>query len=447
MRFRDRVDAGRRLAARLGHLRFEHPVVVGLPRGGVPVAFEVARALGAPLDVILVRKLGVPSQPELAMGAIGEGGVRVLNDRVVRYARISDEQIARIEAAEAAELERRAGDLRGTRHPVPFAGRTVVIVDDGLATGSTARAAIQIAREKGAKRVVLAAPVAPPETIAALETEADEVVAIVVPDNFRGVGQFYDDFSQTPDAEVVELLERARSADGSTAGPELGATPDGAVDAEVVIHADHTRLPGHLTVPAGARGIVLFAHGSGSGRSSPRNQAVARHLNRAGLATLLFDLLDRREATDRNNVFDVPLLGSRLVAATQWVTQQQTTRLLPIGYFGASTGAGAALWAAAIDGNPVRAIVSRGGRPDLAFDRLGWVRAPTLLIVGGNDDVVLELNRDASRRLVCERQLVVVPGAGHLFEEPGALRTVAGLAADWFVEHLAAPPPPANHTE
>jgi putative phosphoribosyl transferase len=320
-----------------------------------------------------------------------------------------------------------------------------VIVDDGLATGSTARAAIQIARARGARRVVLAAPVAPPETVAALEADADEVVVLLVATDFRGVGQFYEDFSQTPAAEVVELLERSQEWLPEPA-PDHATTPAATFDAEVAVSAGQRALPGHLTVPPDALGVVLFAHGSGSSRSSPRNRAVATHLNRAGLATLLFDLLDPQEAEDRSKAFDIPLLGSRLALATQWVTQQPATEQLPVGYFGASTGAGAALWAAAIDGNPVRAIVSRGGRPDLAFDRLSWVQAPTLLIVGGNDDVVLELNRDASRRLTCERQLVVVPGAGHLFEEPGALETVADLAAVWFVEHLGASLPANRRT-
>jgi predicted phosphoribosyltransferase len=208
MRFADRRDAGRRLAPCLSHLRAEAPVVLALPRGGVPVAYEVARALAAPLDVVLVRKLGAPGQPELAMGALGEGGVRVLNDDVVRAARVRPSDIERVEAREQAELERRAHAFRGDRAPVPVEGRTVVVVDDGIATGSTALAALQVVRARGARRVVLATPVAPPDAVAFLRDHADEVVVVEQPTRMFAIGTCYDDFTQTTDDEVVTLLRR-----------------------------------------------------------------------------------------------------------------------------------------------------------------------------------------------------------------------------------------------
>jgi putative phosphoribosyl transferase len=196
-------------------------------------------------------------------------------------------------------------------------------------------------------------------------------------------------------------------------------------------------LEGALAMPAGtARGLVLFAHGSGSSRMSPRNRAVAAALRQAGLATLLFDLLSDAEAADRGNVFDIPLLGERLAAAAGWAQGAPATAALPLGYFGASTGAAAALVAAARPGAKVGAVVSRGGRPDLAGAALPRVRAPTLLIVGGADPEVLALNRSAQRALRCESRLEIVPGATHLFEEPGALEQVVVLARDWFVRHL-----------
>jgi putative phosphoribosyl transferase len=433
MPFRDRREAGRRLAERLSGLRASSPLVLGLPRGGVPPAFEVAKALRAPLDILVVRKLGVPFQPELGMGAVGEGGVRVLNADVLRQAGVTETQLAQVEARERAEVEERARRLRGGRPATPLQGRTVVIVDDGLATGGTARAAVRVVRERGAARVILAVPVAPPETVATLRRDADEVVAVETPEPFFAIGGWYSDFSPTSDQEVVELVARA-------ADREVGGAVDG-VDKEVVIPAEGKQLPGHLTIPSGAHGLVVFAHGSGSGRHSPRNQAVARALNEAGLGTLLFDLLSPDEEADRANVFDIPLLAGRLGAATTWLLDQHEARTLPIGLFGASTGAGAALWAAAEPDSPVRAIVSRGGRPDLAGPRLGSVRAPTLLIVGGRDEAVLEMNRDAAGRLICEHRIEIVPGATHLFEEPGALEAVADLAARWFLEHLAGTPP------
>lgn len=213
MSFRDRQDAGRKLSARLEHLRDAKPIVVGLPRGGVPVAAEVANALDAPLDVIVVRKLGVPYQPELGFGAIGEGGVEVLNEEVLRAAGLGDDDIARVEAKEREEVARRARRFRGDRPPVPLAGRTVIVVDDGLATGGTARAALEVAREHGASRVVLAVPVAPVGTVRAMQDVADEVVCLETPSAFFAIGQWYDDFTQTSDDEVVDLLANgARSA-------------------------------------------------------------------------------------------------------------------------------------------------------------------------------------------------------------------------------------------
>lgn len=209
MRFRNRSDAGRRLASRLQFLRSEDVVVLGLPRGGVPVAAEVARTLRAPLDVILVRKLGVPAQPELGLGAIGESGARVINQEVVRYAHVSKDQIAQVEAKERAELQRRAQRFRGDAPHVPLAGRTAVIVDDGIATGSTARAACQVARALGAASVVLAVPVAPPSADRALRGDADEVICLEMPDRFLAIGEWYEDFAQTSDEEVVALLRAA----------------------------------------------------------------------------------------------------------------------------------------------------------------------------------------------------------------------------------------------
>lgn len=204
----------------------------------------------------------------------------------------------------------------------------------------------------------------------------------------------------------------------------------------IEIPAGRRRLNGILHVPASARGVVVFAHGSGSGRFSPRNQFVARVLQQAGLATLLIDLLEEGEEGDRAKVFDIELLAERLQYTADWLGQEPATRALRLGYFGASTGAGAALIAAARAPDAVGAVVSRGGRPDLAVDYLATVQAPTQLIVGGNDDVVIELNEHAFRLLRCPKELVIIPGATHLFEESGTLEEVARLAKDWFVRYL-----------
>jgi putative phosphoribosyl transferase len=207
---------------------------------------------------------------------------------------------------------------------------------------------------------------------------------------------------------------------------------------EIEIPAGGRTVAGSLGLVVPALGVVVFAHGSGSGRHSPRNQAVAAALRDRKLATLLMDLLTEEEAIDRANVFDVHLLAGRLLEATADLGRRRETEGLPVGYFGASTGAGAALVAAA-DRPQTAAVVSRGGRPDLAGNRLREVRAPTLLIVGGEDPAVLGMNRDALDLMTCERDLRVIPGAGHLFEEPGALEEVARLAGGWFTRHLEGP--------
>ncbi|QES54744.1 phosphoribosyl transferase [Streptomyces venezuelae] len=428
MLFAHRAEAGERLAEALRHVQGEDPVVLGLPRGGVPVAYRVARALGAPLDVIVVRKLGVPHHRELGFGAIGEGGVRVISEDIVRGSRLGPQDIEAVEHAEAAELTRRAARFRGDRPRVPLDGRTVIVVDDGIATGATAAAACEVVRAQGAARVVLAVPVAPPDAVARLGPAADEVVCLATPHAFRAVGEWYEDFAQTPDEEVVFLLARA-AAEHDTRPPVRAA--------EVEVDAGGLVLAGELALPEDAGAAVVFAHGSGSSRHSPRNRAVAQDLNRAGLATLLLDLLTPGEEADRANVFDIETLAGRLADATAWLRRREA---LPTGWFGASTGAAAALWAAGETGAEVGAVVSRGGRPDLAGARLAAVRAPTLLIVGGRDGVVLDLNRRAQGELRCENRLEVVPGATHLFEQPGALEEVAGLAREWFTRHLLPPP-------
>lgn len=438
--FEDRVDAGRQLGRRLWDLRGKDIVVLGLPRGGVPVAAEVAAALDAPLDVIVVRKLGLPYQPELAMGAIGEGGARVLEDHVLAQSRVDEDELRAVEDRERAVLESRVASFRKGRHRQDLTGRIAVIVDDGIATGSTARVACKIARQLGAARVVLAVPVAPADTLARL-VEPDEVVCLATPHQFTAVGYHYRDFSPTEDDEVVQLLDAAaRRLHDAPAypGTNPAAAPEPAeVEEEVEIPAHGVRLAGQLHLPVPARAVVVFAHGSGSSRHSPRNRFVAGVLQHAGLGTLLLDLLTPAEERDRANVFDIRLLARRLTAVTEWLGTREDTAVCDVGYFGASTGTAAALWSASEPFARVTAVVSRGGRPDLAGPRLAAVRAPTLLIVGGMDTEVLELNRQAKAQLRCPNQLAVVQGATHLFEEPGTLAAAAILARDWFGKHLA----------
>ena len=434
--FYDRVEAGRQLAAELLRYRDESPIVLGLPRGGVPVAKEVADALEAPLEICVVRKVGAPGWPELGMGAVAEGGEIYMSVQTVQQLGASEEEVRTAVATKLSEVEERCRRFRGGGPPPDVAGKTVLVVDYGVATGGTARAALRALRKRNPKRLVLAVPVGSADTLDSLRSEADDIVCLEPVEELHAVGLWYDDFRPVTDDDVLAILAAAR-AKGPASAPERGLTID----------LSDAVLGGDLTLPPRALGLVLFAHGSGSSRKSPRNRSVAAALQRAGLGTLLFDLLTRQEeeedAVDRHLRFDIELLARRLVAATDWVRQRRELRRLPLGYFGASTGAAAALFAA-VERPDVRAVVSRGGRPDLAASVLARVRAPTLLIVGGADRDVLALNRAALRELGGPKRLEVVAGATHLFEEPGALEQVADLAAEWFVTHLAPATPEAR---
>jgi putative phosphoribosyl transferase len=444
MRFEDRTDAGRQLAERLIHLRSERPIVVALPRGGVPVGYQIARALDAPLDVLIARKLGAPGQPELGIGAIAQGGALYLHREILQMLGVPRDYLERVAAAELAEIERRLRRYRGSRPPLDVHDRTAIVVDDGLATGVTMHAAVRALREQQPRRLVLAVPVGAPETVESFRDEVDEVVVLQTPAQFHAVGLWYRDFTQTTDEEVLELLaraERERAAQPSAAAVPPGNPGSAAVREHAVrLPADGVMLDGDLALPPGARGVVLFAHGSGSSRHSPRNRYVARVLREAGLGTLLMDLLTREEeALDSFTGqlrFDIDLLAARLVAATDWLQRAPETRGLPVGYFGASTGGGAARVAAAQRPDVVAAIVSRGGRPDLAGRALPAVRAPTLLLVGGDDEPVIGMNEEAMEQMRARVKLSIIPGATHLFEEPGTLEQVAQQAAEWFVQHL-----------
>jgi putative phosphoribosyl transferase len=438
MTFANREDAGRQLAQQLGDLAHRKDVIVlGIPRGGVPVAFQIASALGVPLDIFLSRKLGVPGHEELAFGAIAAGNGRYLDESVIRGAGISAAEIEQVTRRVKEILNERATQYRGNQSPIDVAGKVVILVDDGIATGASVYAAIHALRQMKPAMIVLAVPVMPASTRAWLGGKVERLVCLYAPVDFYAVGQFYIDFGQVPDEEVVTLLRQAGKA-------QMEADPLPTHDVhseEVLIDVGAIRLAGKLSVPDHPTGLVLFVHGSGSSRHSPRNRFVAQMLQSRGLATLLFDLLtDAEERVDQHTSqyrFNIELLSQRLIEATHWAQRVARVKDLPIGYFGASTGAAAALIAAAELPDQIAAVVSRGGRPDLAGDYLLRVKASVLLIVGGKDDVVLGLNKQALQSLGCkDKQLVVIPKATHLFEEEGTLEQAARQAADWFVRTL-----------
>jgi len=422
--FIDRGDAGVRLAKALAPLRGKHPLVLGIPRGGVAIGRAIADQLDGDLDVVLVRKIGAPGHEEFAIGAIDESGhMQVSRDaaQVGADARYLQQEATR----QLDRLWQRRRLYSPHRSSMDPKGRLVIVVDDGLATGATMQAALTAVRRHHPARLIAAVPVGSRRSLASIRALADDVICLSTPDDFHSVGQYYLAFPLVEDTEVIQLLHRSDHVEGAADGVEM------------IMHfaVDGVSLEGDLQRPPRAKGLVVFVHGSGSSRRSVRNRYVAGVLQHRGFATLLFDLLSVDEDKAGSERFDIDKLSRRLDAVLQSIRMDDALRDLPIGLFGASTGAAAALVAAARR-EDIGAVVSRGGRPDLAGSAmLPQVRAPVLLIVGGADDQVVGLNR-ATLAVIPHADLILVPGATHLFEERGALERVAELAADWFTRWL-----------
>lgn len=383
-------------------------LVLGLARGGLPVAEQVALAVGAKLDVVVARRIVAEGR---SVGAVTTAGPAVFHEGVRRA------DFAGAVERERAEARRLLAEYRGDRPPPVISGRTVILVDDGLTTGVSATAALQEVRRQGPAHLLFATPVCAAEAADELARDADAVLCARSPLRMRELGEWYQDFDEVSGGEMREILAR-------WAGSEVRVPIEGGF------------LNATMEEPPEPRGIVLFAHGSGSSRQSPRNRMVSSHLNQAGYATVRLDLLTTAEAqADERTAqwrFDVGRLTERLVQVVDWLSAHH----LPIGLFGASTGAAAALAAAAERPKSVAAVVSRGGRPDLAGAALGRVSVPVLLIVGGDDEIVVGLNESAAEALDGHAEVVVIPGASHLFAEPGKLERVAELTTAWFDRHL-----------
>ncbi len=414
MPFKNREAAATLLCQALSAYQGKDLVILAIPRGAVPMARIIADELGGRLDVVLVHKIGAPSQMELAIGAVDESGKIYLNPHA-KTLHISQDYIEREAQKQFEILKQRRANYTRERPAIEIKNKTVIVVDDGIATGSTMMAALQALRAQSPAALIVATAVAPLDTIEKLKAFADDIICLETPQDFYAVGQFFAHFPQVDDETVVEILNANVQVQ------------------ELDIPVGRVTLKGDLVLPREAIGIVIFAHGSGSSRLSPRNQFVAKILQQAHIGTVLFDLLTPEEDENYQTRFNIELLTERLMATTTWLSTQPFAQHKPLAYFGASTGAAAALKAAA-QSSLIRSVVSRGGRPDLAEGALAQVCCPTLLIVGGNDGEVITLNQQAYAALNTEKKIIIIPGATHLFEETGTLEQVAILAQEWFVE-------------
>ena len=417
--FRNRQEAGERLAAVLREKEWERPVVLGIPRGGVPVAAVVARALDGELGVVVARKLRAPWQPELAIGAITADGVSYVNHRLAREVGADERYLEEEQARQTEEARRREEEFNSHRRPA-VAGRDVIIIDDGIATGATAIAAIRSMKAAGARRVVLAVPVGPPETIHALKAEADDVVCVAVESDFFAIGQFYVDFRATEDAEVKAVLESSRRQ-GAARDPRAAT-----------VARDGVRLAVVLSTPGGAGPfpMVVFVHGLGSGKDSPRNVVIAEHLLDAGFATILFDLSGHGESTRDPRGSEAFI--DDLEAVYLWALQQPEVDSSRTGIAGSSLGAVVAVDAVRAGRVVPRALVLRA--PPVDEGDLAGLTVPSLVLVGAHDPLLPGVRAAATHCAAVT--LSVVPGADHLFEEPGALEEALQRTIEWFKASL-----------
>jgi putative phosphoribosyl transferase len=416
MRFKDRTEAGIRLGEALAKMGLEQPVVLGIPRGGLPVAAEVARATGGELAAIVARKLGAPGNPELAIGATTADGVYYLDPQAARMIGADDAYVARERDRQAREAARREELFDSHRRP-PLAGRTVVVVDDGVATGATAIASVRSVKAAGASRVILAVPVGPPSTVEVLRKEADEVVCLSIEDNFWAVGQFYDDFEAVEDDEVQRILR--------SFAPVAAGDPSRAFTVERAA----VRLAGHLATPPGQGPFpgVAFVHGLGSSKESPRNVVIAQALLDAGIAAVLFDLSGHGESSNDSQI-GLDAYVDDLEAVWHWMQQQPELDLGRLGVAGSSLGAVVAMHGASEGKTHPATMVLRA--PPANADEFVRLTVPSLVLIGSNDPLLAEVKMGVTKCAMA--QLSVVQGAGHLFEEPGTLEEAVKRTVDWF---------------
>jgi putative phosphoribosyl transferase len=461
--FCDRIHAGQALARELRRFEWSSDVtVLGLACGGVSVAREVADALGAPLGVMVSRKIGVPGIEDVALGAVAEGSDRVVADSVAWYIGVPPHLVDRLAARERVEVERRARMYRAGQPMPAVKGRTVILVDDGVATGSTLRAAAFAIRNSRPRRIVAAVPIASRIGAAEVRADVDELFTVITPDRFDTIASWYEDYHRVSDDEVLSQLRRRRAAIMSGRGARSDVLPDvGGRLSSAVLRDDGRRDPTERSIAisgfsaplmadfgaaqhvpeyddtpryARARGLVILANGGGSSRHGYRTRYMAGRFRLGGYATLRVDLLTREEqAEDGMSIpFDIARIAGRLTSVCEWALREGLDGAHRTILVGAGTGAAAALATAARRPSRIFAVIARSGRVEMAGSLIRHVTAPVLLIVGASDRDTLQRNGEALRALPRGAVLIRVPRASQMFAEPGALGAVAEQSLRWL---------------
>jgi putative phosphoribosyl transferase len=430
MMFEDRTQAGRALAAKLAPSIKPPCVVVAIPRGGVTVALPIVERLRVPLTVVYARKLTAPVAPEFAFGALDEDGQAIIDWSAVGLLGLAPDDVERAKTRVAAEIRRRMALYQVPALAQYLPGSGVVLVDDGLATGLTMRAALVYARRHGAREITVAVPCASAQAAALFRREADRFVSLVVDEAFMAVGGYYRDFSPVVDEEVTTMLARAR---------ELAQPPTATTALRLSFkNSRGLNLAGVLLAPdsPGPHPVVVFAHGLGSDKDSPRNRATAEALRAEGVAAFLFDFTGHGESEGKPQESTPVQQTDDLLSALDVVATLDSLDADRVGVAGASSGAAVALRVAA-ERPAVRSVVLRSGNPEGAEAAAERVKAPTLLIVGERDEPIRSANQDLLGRLAGPSRLEVVRRGDHLFEDPEALARAITLAVDWFKRHLS----------
>lgn len=420
-RFQNREEAGRLLGEKLLSYKNQHPVILAVPRGGVPVAFEVAKLLNCPLDLIMVKKIGAPKQPELAVGAVSEDSIPIYNKSLVRALSLKHSYLDQVAKKKIKEVHEQLKEFRGTKIPENIKNRTVILIDDGIATGATLMAAIQFIRQKEPLKIVVASPVGSKENLQRIKKLADDVICLKTPDPFMSVGLWYENFNQVSNEEVIRLLGDSRFLAEES-------------NSEIVIQDAHTELHGELHLCDHGKDLIVLTSGSELYQHNPRCQTFKEEFLKSGFNVLLLNLYSEKEIQNTTSPVSLATLSRRLILGTEAAITKIKSSPVSVGYFAMGVGAGAALAASAQSARKISAIVSFRGRPDMAEEYWRRIETPVLFIAGENDTSIVSIHNYEKEKLRHAKS-IAIPHTTY-FEEFEPLSEAVEYSLDWFTRFL-----------